>query len=510
MDDGQLTARLMIAKGLAILPASAHAVDGVAYGLARTSEGHRLAVLGPPALQLINFDGDTQECGDHRLLLCPLTAPNAALLRSRLDWLRPRPLGLHTSAGFGDRLGLATPGHVRALRATGGDLAPVFAQQSIREMERTARTPQQVIDDAMWGVFAEGWRGGYGADADHLKTPNDIDVCVAAGYTFFTFDPGEYVGSLDECGSSLSLRDAFRRLPWEQLSDSPEALTSRYVGKTLEIEGHPIEFDASTLMGAAVKYGRALAHVAKMYRHLESRAAGREFEVEVSVDETESPTTHAEHVYIASELRRLGLRWISLAPRFIGRFEKGVDYIGDLDAFEADLGVHAAIARSLGPYKLSLHSGSDKFSIYDSAARQTRGLVHLKTAGTSYLEALRTVAALDPALFRAIYAFSLGRYHVDRASYHVTASVERAPSPLGLSDEGLPALLEQFDAREILHVTFGSVLRAEADDGAPRFYDDLMAVLRANPDAYAGHLEAHFLRHLRPFATATRQTEPQD
>ena len=128
------------------------------------------------------------------------------------------------------------------------------------------------------------------------------------------------------------------------------------------------------------------------------------------------------------ELARLGVHWVSLAPRYIGRFEKGVDYIGDLAAFEADFALHAAIARRFGPYKLSLHSGSDKFSVYPIAMAQTRGLVHLKTAGTSYLEALRTIAALDPALFREIYVFARGRYPTDRASYHVSADLAKAPA----------------------------------------------------------------------------------
>ena len=127
------------------------------------------------------------------------------------------------------------------------------------------------------------------------------------------------------------------------------------------------------------------------------------------MDETETPTTPAEHVYFATELRRLGVQWVSLAPRYVGRFEKGVDYIGDLAAFTANFAIHAAIARTLGPYKLSLHSGSDKFSIYEIAARETQGFVHLKTAGTSYLEALRTVAQVQPDVLRDIYAYSLER-----------------------------------------------------------------------------------------------------
>ena len=111
--------------------------------------------------------------------------------------------------------------------------------------------------------------------------------------------------------------------------------------------------------------------------------------MEVSVDETDTPTSQAEHVFIANELRRLGVRWVSLAPRYVGRFEKGVDYIGDLATFEEDFGGHAVIARAMGPYKLSLHTGSDKFSIYGIAAGLTNGLLHLKTAGTTYLEELR-------------------------------------------------------------------------------------------------------------------------
>jgi hypothetical protein len=249
-----------------------------------------------------------------------------------------------------------------------------------------------------------------------------------------------------------------------------------------------------------------VAHVAAMYRHLCQAAGPRPCELEVSVDETDSPTTPAEHIYIASELRRLGVRWVSLAPRYVGRFEKGVDYIspegktGETAAFEADFRLHAAIARQFGPYKLSLHSGSDKFSVYAIAARETHGLVHLKTAGTSYLEALRVVAAVSPALFREIYTFARERYETDRVSYHVSARLERAPLPEAVAEGDLPALLDQFDAREILHIAFGSVLTDRTPAGDRRFYPRLMELLRAHSEQYAAGLEAHFLRHLQPFA----------
>jgi hypothetical protein len=465
------------------------------YGLTETDDGPRLAILtataDAPLLQ--PFEGKRSEHDGHTLILGPLSPRNAAALRDQLPWLKPRPLGLKTSAGLGDRLGLATPGHVRAIRAA-GNVAPIFAQQSIREMTRTGRTPQQVMDDATWGIFQEGWRHGMGADADHLKTTDDIDSCAAAGFTFFTIDPGEHVNNFAETAALSELHDTAAQLPPDQ-----QPAATGLLNKDFDLDGYRIHFDEHTLLKAMMKYGRAVMHVARMYQHLISVIDPARCELEVSVDETEQPTSHAEHIYIASELKRLGVKWVSLAPRYIGRFEKGVDYLGDVPAFEKDIAGHAAIARRFGPYKLSLHSGSDKFSIYPAAVRQTRGLVHLKTAGTSYLEALRTIAALDIPFFRKIYAFARERYETDKASYHVSAELSRTRAPEDLSDAELPRLLEQFDAREVLHVTFGSVLTERNADGSRRFYDRLVSLLRANPEAYAQNLERHFARHLQPF-----------
>ncbi len=106
-----------------------------------------------------------------------------------------------------------------------------------------------------------------------------------------------------------------------------------------------------------------------------------------------------------------------------------MEYIGKAHAFEADLAVHAAIARQFGPYKLSLHSGSDKFRIYPVFMKMTHGLAHLKTAGTSYLEALRTIASLDKDLIREIYTFALERFEIDKQSYLISAQIIKAPKP---------------------------------------------------------------------------------
>jgi tagaturonate epimerase len=477
---------------------------GAVWDLVGTPTGLALRVEATLArgLPVNELDGEVTSTPAGTRLIGPLSSRNAAVLRRSLPWLAPEPVGLKMSAGLGDRLGLATPGHVLALRAAGGSIAPVFAQQSIREMTRTNRSAQQVMDAATFGMLEAGWRAGTGADADHLKTTDDIDTCLAAGFTWFTIDPGSHVDGHADAASVAELKASVGTLPWASLEDSWKASADRYVGKSFDIEGHAVAFSEETVLRAVVKYGRAVAHVAQMYRHLVSRVPSRRFDLEVSVDETDTPTTPAEHIYVVSELKRLGVQWQSLAPRFVGRFEKGVDYIGDLGAFEAEFTIHAGIARVFGPYKISLHSGSDKFSIYPIVARHTRGLVHLKTAGTSYLEAIRTVGLVNPGLFREIYTFALTHYEVDRASYHVSADMAKAPKPAQLKDGELAAVLDQFDARQALHCTFGSVLTTRTDGGALLFYDRLMDLLRAHRDVYADCLKKHFLRHLEPFVRA--------
>jgi len=466
-----------------------------------------LSAAGNPILEA--FTGDRRQITiqgqSFDLLLCPTTYPNALALHAALPFTKPRPLGLQTSAGCGDRLGLATPGHVRAVRkaasygANQAGIAPIFTQQSIREMERTERTPEDVVNDGTWGVLQEGWREGYGADADHLKNTQDIDVCVAAGFTFYTFDPREHVDNDAHTDAMDTLEKKFVALLWDQLECSAAEMSERYL-RTFPIEeDYTLTFDRETLLRAACKYGRGLAHVTGLYRYLVKVMGDRPFEVEVSVDETDTTTSPEEHFFIASELHRLGLEWVSLAPRYVGRFEKGVDYIGDLEAFDADIARHAAIARCCGPYKLSIHSGSDKFTIYPVMAKHTCGLVHLKTAGTSYLEALRAIAGIDPQLFREILVFSFAHYDEDKATYHVSADPSQALRSEDLADDALATVLDNFHNRQMLHVTFGSVLTTLQDDGSYLFKDRFYAALRSDKEAYYRVLETHFDKHLSPF-----------
>jgi hypothetical protein len=165
--------------------------------------------------------------------------------------------------------------------------------------------------------------------------------------------------------------------------------------------------------------------------------------------------------------------------------------MGDLAEFERELVKHVAIMRHFDSYKLSIHTGSDKFSIYPMIARHTQGRAHVKTAGTSYLEALRVIAAENPDFFRRILELSRTRFEKDRKTYFLDAQLADVSRNDDLSDADLPGLLDHFDSRQVLHVTFGSIL----DEFRAEFHD----FIERHENHYAKALEAHFGRHLAPF-----------
>jgi tagaturonate epimerase len=408
-------------------------------------------------------------------------------------------LGLTPSFGFGDRIGLATPGHVAAMQRSGNGIAPIFPQQSIREMTRTQRTPEAVMRDALNGAHQAGWTGPIGADADHLKQREDVEITAQAGFTFFTIDPSDMVDQNADDYSPTELRERFAtasaQAPWY----------ARYLGQKITLPtGAVIHFDEQACMRAAVKYGAAIERAMQLADDIQTvnDQLGRDYEIELSVDETDQPTTLAEHFIIAQQVIERGMKLVSLAPRFIGDLEKGVDYKGDLVALQQSLADHAAIAEQLGPYKLSLHSGSDKLSMYALLARATRGRFHVKTAGTSYLEALRVIARHDERLFRNLIRFARERYDTDRATYHVSATLHNVPDESSLSPQLLENVyLEQWKnvpngngftepGRQILHCTFGSTLTHREWGPAVR------ECLTAHPETYQEVLCDHFSRHL--------------
>ncbi|MFM1548188.1 MAG: tagaturonate epimerase family protein [Lentisphaeria bacterium] len=409
-------------------------------------------------------------------------------------------LALTPSFGFGDRIGVATPGHVESMKRAGHGMLPIYPQQSIREMVRTQRQPEDVMGDALHGMAQAGWTGETGADADHLKTTEDVDRTVAAGFTFFTIDPSDHVDEKSDGYDEATLRRHF-----DTVKDQID-WTDAYTGESVTLpNGTAIELDEEAIMRAAVKYGVALNEGIALANYIRTanENVGRDYEIELSVDETEQPTTLAEHYIIADQCLGRGMKLVSLAPRFIGHMEKGVDYIGEVEQLEKTLEDHNAVSELLGPYKLSLHSGSDKLSMYTAFARATKGRFHVKTAGTSYLEALRVAAIKQPDLFRRICHFGRERYNTDKATYHVHATLDGVPPVEDITDdkqlervylecwEDVPEGVGFTEAgRQILHCTFGSVLTHEEFGPAVR------DCLDAYPDTYTEVLAVHFEKHL--------------
>jgi len=203
------------------------------------------------------------------------------------------------------------------------------------------------------------------------------------------------------------------------------------------------------------------------------------------------------HLFIVRELKERGVTINGFAPRFIGEFEKVVDYQGDVAGFERSVERHAAIARAHGEYKISVHSGSDKLAVYPAITRATGGLFHLKTAGTSYLEALRIVARKAPDLFREMVEFARRQFQKDRASYHISGRTEAVPPPDSLPDEELErSYIVEDDGRQIMHVTYGSILTARAGLGW-RFRTRLLKLLLEEEDAHTEALSVHLGRHVQ-------------
>ena len=474
-------------------PESQVSYEGATYWLERSADGaKRLVVVADDESAFRGFAGTTERTNGQVRLVADTTPENAQALRSALPWLTPSRFGLHTSVGFGDRLGLATPGHVRALKTVGGPINPVFAQQSIREMGRCHRTPRNVLDDATWGAFQAGWTTPVGGDADHLEQLEDIDDTVAAGFVFYTLDPKAEVDPEAEHADAAVIQQKVETLDWPSLDSDLATFRKSYVAHRIDLEHEAIELDEESVVRAMAKYGPSLAHAMAMYRRL--REKGIDCEVEFAVDETDYPTKPAEHVVVVSELQRLGMDFVSFAPRFVGRFEKGVEYIGDLDQLQRDFEIHADIARALGPYKLSLHSGSDKYSTYPLIAEATKGIVHLKTAGTSWAEALRVIAHNDPDLMREVLALALDSFEANRKSYHLSCDPTKIPTDP--TDDQVAQLMDRVESRQVLHVGYGAIL----EEFGPRMYQ----VWNNNEEEHYRIIADHFVKHLTPFASYAR------
>ncbi len=356
------------------------------------------------------------------------------------------------------------------------------------------------MNAAQQGIRAEGWTSAWGADADHLKTKEDVENLAAAGFTFFTIDPSSCVQNQADGMRGSELQAAAEEVIKSGAFDSLSEVESLYLNKihALPDAGKLGFSEREPLYRAVVKYGKAIAHTQRMSEWIRLATKGRGAEIEVSVDETDTPTSPAEHLFIGLELRRRGVNAVSVAPRFIGEFEKGIDYKGDLKTFESSLRQHMGIAKYCGPYKISVHSGSDKFSLYPIIGRVCGNLLHVKTAGTSYLEALRVVARKAPALFLQIVQYSRSRFDADRATYHISAVLSEIEGPESLSTtQREKTYLEENGGRQVLHVTFGSVLTLGKSADGRAFKEAIMETLHDNEALHCEVLAAHLGKHIQ-------------
>lgn len=431
------------------------------------------------------FSGEAFQAGGQAYCKAPLSHENAKQLRALFPFTAPSPvLGQARTFGVGDRLGIAGPGHIRVFEAY--DAYPVFAQQSIRELSLTGRDFGQVLDCATFAVFREDFTRPWGADGDHLKTPAEIELALSNGYTMITLDCSEHIRNDVGAMTDAAVLAACPAGP---------ALEKRYLGPARQIEGYSLQFDRVSLARMQLVYGGAIAFAADMYaRYFAGRSHAPDFEI--SIDETATPTEPAQHYFVADQLLLRGVNIATLAPRFCGEFQKGVDYRGDLGQFEKEFAIHAAIARHFG-YKLSVHSGSDKFSVFPIVGTYTQGRFHVKTAGTNWLEAMRVIALREPGLYREIHTFALETaFEEARKYYHVTTNLSKIPALDSLSDDRLPGLFEQDDARQLIHITYGLILGEKNPDGTYRFRGRLYAAWRAYSEEYAQRLAGHIGKHM--------------
>jgi hypothetical protein len=404
------------------------------------------------------------------------------------------------SMGVGDRFARQGTAQLQAFvraRAEGVPVAPVW-NKSYREHRIVGSSPLDVRREADAAAAALGWTGPYFVDADHVG-PGTVDWFLDA-CDFFTLDVADLLGAASAAGA-----DAFRQGG------------RRCLGR-LTIPGieAPWQVSSQSLDGAAAGYGAAVEAVAALYRHLADAKGAEQVIVEVSMDETDDPQTPLELLLVLAALAHRQVPVQTIAPRFPGRFHKGVDYVGDVDRFARTFHEHLAVIRFAVEefglpenLKLSVHSGSDKFSLYGPMAAALRKFdagVHLKTAGTTWLEELIGLAAAGGdglAVAKHIYRAAYARREELCAPYATVIDVrpERLPPPdtvAAWSEDQFAAALRhdpqhpEFnpDLRQLLHVSYK--VAAEMGDSFRQALDGHAQSIAA------GVTENLYQRHLRP------------
>jgi tagaturonate epimerase len=380
---------------------------------------------------------------------------------------------------------------------SGADIIPVW-NKSNREHNLIGSEPASTRAAADAAVNALGWTKPYYCDADHINV--ETVERFLASCDFYTIDVADYIGK-DADRSSV---DRFIRRHRE------------LVGKIrLEGAGETLEITPGLLSRVANKFLSAVTSAATVYRKIES-VIGEEFICEVSMDETDFAQTPLELLIILAAIADQGIPLATLAPKFSGRFNKGVDYEGDVSKFSRELELDlAAIAYACRQYelpdnlKLSIHSGSDKFSIYPaihSALKKFNAGVHLKTAGTTWLEEIIGLAEAGGeglAVAKQIYAEAYADRDELCQPYATVIDIdtEKLPAPAEVRrwspdeftstlrhDSSSPSYNRSF--RQLLHVAF----KIAAGMG-PKYLD----LLEANQQMIASNVTRNlYARHIRP------------
>jgi hypothetical protein len=363
---------------------------------------------------------------------------------------------------------------------------PVLAQQSVRELDLTGRDYEQVLDASTWAVFQEGYEQPWGADGDHLKSEDWVRTALGLGFTMITADVSDYIKKEYAAKSDDEISDAYEILE----GSYRRRIEDTYLSMKVDLDtGETIQFSREVLARTTLIYGQAIEHALRLYlAGVEAKGEGA-FDFELSVDETETPTTPEAHLFVALEAKEMGMKIASLAPRFVGEFQKGIDYIGDLEEFERTFATHAAVAKKFG-YRISVHSGSDKFSAFPAVGKLTRGRFHIKTAGTNWLEAVKVIAVKEPELYRKLHRAALERFGKATSYYHVTTNLNNVAPLAEVSDADLPGLFDNPDSRQLIHITYGELLRDE-DIGIEFF-----TALHKHIEEYWQALDVHIGRHL--------------
>lgn len=405
------------------------------------------------------------------------------------------------SIGMGDRFAQEAEAQLRACMMAadfGVDVIPVW-NKSHREHSIVGSEPMSVLVAAGTAVHRLGWQGSWHVDADHIRMET-VDRFIPSS-DFFTIDVADSICQPPEESHLRDFCDRHREL----------------VG-TIEISGlsSVLVTDAAQVECVARKYLTAVREAASIYRHIEQTKGMGRFITEISMDETDSPQTPLELLIILAAIADEGIPVQTIAPKFSGRFNKGVDYVGDVARFEEefndDLCVIAFAIRNYGlpeNLKLSVHSGSDKFSIYPAIhraiTRHGAGL-HLKTAGTTWLEELIGLAEAGGdalALAREIYQEAFAGMRELCAPYATVIDIDPAklPSPDEVST-WTPAQFTGALRHDLAHPAYNPHLRQllhVAFKVAARKGDQYLSLIRSNHDIVRANVTANlFEKHIKP------------